>query len=82
MENKDKKFVELRNGVRMPILGLGTSLRGKPKIENQAFIDSVKYALQLGYRHIDTVKLFFLAIFILKNFILIDLMKKGKMLQQ
>lgn len=53
--NKSEKLVVLRNGVLMPVLGLGTSLRGKPKIENQAFIDSVKYAIQIGYRHIDTV---------------------------
>lgn len=52
---KSERFVELRNGLRVPILGLGTSLRGKPKIENQAFIESVKHAIQIGYRHIDTV---------------------------
>ena len=54
--DKCKRLIELRNGVRVPIIGLGTSLRGKPKIENQAFIDSVKHAIQIGYRHIDTVK--------------------------
>lgn len=53
---KCKRLIELRNGVRVPIIGLGTSLRGKPKIDNQAFIDSVKHAIQIGYRHIDTVK--------------------------
>lgn len=50
------KHIKLNNGIEMPIIGLGTSLRGKPnKVDNQQFIESVKHAIQIGYRHIDTV---------------------------
>lgn len=41
---------ELRNGVQMPYLGLGTYLSNN----DQEVVDAVKSALQLGYRHIDT----------------------------
>lgn len=52
------KTIVLNNGVSMPSIGLGTSLRNKPnKVDNQQFIESVKHALNIGYRHIDTVKL-------------------------
>lgn len=51
----NQNYIELRNKVKVPIIGLGTSLRGKPKIDNQTFIDSVKHAIDIGYRHIDTV---------------------------
>lgn len=50
--------IELKNGVQMPVVGLGTSLRGKPKIESEAFVESIKYAVKLGYRHIDTAKIY------------------------
>ncbi|CAF0959171.1 unnamed protein product [Brachionus calyciflorus] len=51
------KRIKLKNGVEMPVIGLGTSLRGKPnKVDNQQFIDSIKHALNIGYRHIDTAK--------------------------
>lgn len=46
----------LNNGVNIPSIGLGTSLRGKNLESKQVFIDSVKYALSIGYRHIDTAK--------------------------
>ncbi len=49
------RIVRLRNGLEMPMLGLGTSLRGKAKIESEAFVESVKHAIEIGYRHIDTV---------------------------
>jgi len=41
---------ELRNGVKMPYLGLGTYQSDN----DQEVVDAVKIALQLGYRHIDT----------------------------
>lgn len=47
---------KLRNGVNIPTIGLGTSLRGKNLESKQVFIDSVKYAINIGYRHIDTAK--------------------------
>lgn len=48
------KYIDLSNGVKMPILGFGTF-----KVENgvQA-VDSVKYALSVGYRHIDTAAVY------------------------
>jgi diketogulonate reductase-like aldo/keto reductase len=48
--------VELRNGLQMPVIGLGTSLRGKQLSNHDIFVESVKYALSIGYRHIDTAK--------------------------
>ena len=46
--------VTLNNGVKMPILGFGTF-----KVENgQETIDSVKHALKIGYRHIDTAMIY------------------------
>lgn len=44
------KYVKLVNGVEIPMLGLGT---WQVESEKEA-VDSVKYALQIGYRHIDT----------------------------
>lgn len=45
----DKKYVELHNGYKMPIVGLGTwQGQGDP------VRTAVKTALELGYRHIDT----------------------------
>ncbi|WP_396632648.1 aldo/keto reductase [Maribacter sp. R86514] len=41
---------ELRNGVQMPYLGLGTYQSDN----DQEVVDAIKSALQLGYRHIDT----------------------------
>ncbi len=48
------RVVKLSNGVDVPILGFGTA-----RIENgsQTF-ESVSYALEVGYRHIDTAKLY------------------------
>ena len=48
--------LKLRNGLEIPIIGLGTSLRGKNLESTQVFVDSVKHALKIGYRHIDTAK--------------------------
>ncbi|WP_047246814.1 aldo/keto reductase [Maribacter thermophilus] len=44
----------LHNGVKMPYLGLGTYQAEN----NQEVIDSVKYALEIGYRHIDTASIY------------------------
>jgi diketogulonate reductase-like aldo/keto reductase len=46
--------VKLNNGVKMPIFGLGTYLTRKGK-ETQ---DAVLHALEAGYRHIDTAKMY------------------------
>jgi 2,5-diketo-D-gluconate reductase A len=46
--------VELANGVRMPLLGLGVfQMRSGRETE-----DAVRWALQAGYRHVDTAKLY------------------------
>lgn len=44
-------FITLDNGVKMPMLGLGTWFIDDDKAEN-----AVKTAVQLGYRHIDTAQ--------------------------
>lgn len=45
---------ELNNGIKIPMFGLGTFLNDKGK---QA-IDSILYALEIGYRHIDTAAMY------------------------
>ncbi|XP_068142752.1 1,5-anhydro-D-fructose reductase isoform X2 [Drosophila tropicalis] len=45
--------VKLNNGYEMPVLGLGTYELKKSKCEN-----AVRYALETGYRHIDTAYLY------------------------
>ncbi len=48
------KKVKLHNGYEMPLFGLGTF-----KTENgQTAYDTVKYALEIGYRHIDTAQMY------------------------
>ena len=57
--NKNKQiYIKLNNGIEMPMIGLGTSLRGKKtKTDANSFVASVKYAIdEIGYRHIDTAK--------------------------
>lgn len=45
---------KLHNGVEMPYLGLGTYQSDN----NQEVVDAVKYALDFGYRHIDTASVY------------------------
>ncbi|WP_027063417.1 aldo/keto reductase [Mesoplasma seiffertii] len=52
MKNLLKSTRVLNNGVEIPIIGLGTY-----RMENeQQAVDSIKYALEIGYRHIDTAE--------------------------
>jgi diketogulonate reductase-like aldo/keto reductase len=45
--------VDLRGGVALPMVGFGTwDLRG------QAAYDAIRYALQVGYRHLDTATMY------------------------
>jgi len=46
--------VELSSGVHLPVLGLGV-FRARPGDETQ---DAVRWALELGYRHIDTAHIY------------------------
>jgi 2,5-diketo-D-gluconate reductase A len=45
--------VDLGNGVEMPMVGFGTW-----QIQGQQAYDAVRYALQVGYRHIDTATIY------------------------
>lgn len=46
--------IELYNGVKIPKLGLGLFL-----MKNEAeLVDAVKYAVEVGYRHFDTAKIY------------------------
>lgn len=49
-----KSFKELNNGIKIPIFGLGTYLNDNGKQAN----DSILYALEIGYRHIDTAAMY------------------------
>ncbi|SHM72684.1 Aldo/keto reductase [Chitinophaga jiangningensis] len=49
-----KGTVKLANGVQMPYFGLGVWRTN----EGQEVIDAVKYALDAGYRHIDTAAIY------------------------
>lgn len=49
-----KGVFTLHNGVEMPYLGLGTYQSDN----DQEVVDAVSYALQLGYRHIDTASVY------------------------
>ena len=49
-----KFFKELNNGVKIPIFGLGTYLNNN----GRQTIDSILYALEIGYRHIDTAAMY------------------------
>ena len=55
-ESNKVRSLKLKNGLDIPIIGLGTSLRGKtPGVSTEEFIKSVIHAIKSGYRHIDTV---------------------------
>jgi diketogulonate reductase-like aldo/keto reductase len=58
VKKNNQHYVRLTNGIEMPMIGLGTSLRGKKtKTDSNDFVASVKYAIdEIGYRHIDTAK--------------------------
>ena len=45
--------VTLHNGVKMPLLGFGTY-----RLKKEAVEDPVRYALEAGYRHIDTASVY------------------------
>ncbi|BCR36042.1 aldo/keto reductase [Mariniplasma anaerobium] len=47
-------YVELNNGYKMPQLGLGTF---KSKDGNEAY-EATRYALEIGYTHIDTAQMY------------------------
>lgn len=49
-----KSIKELNNGINIPMFGLGTYLNDNGR---QA-IDSILYALEIGYRHIDTAAMY------------------------
>ncbi len=48
------QVIELNNGVKIPQLGLGVYLAE----DGQETIDAVKWALEAGYRHIDTAMIY------------------------
>ena len=51
-KNNSKAFLELNNGRKMPVLGIGTFtgfVADKPMTTSEA----VTFALKIGYRHID-----------------------------
>lgn len=52
ISNPPQSFVTLNNGVKMPALGLGV-YQSEPGAETQ---NAILWALQAGYRHIDTAK--------------------------
>jgi len=47
-------YIELNNGVNIPQLGLGVFLAG----EGRGTVNAVKWALDAGYRHIDTAAVY------------------------
>ena len=55
MDLKIDSVVKLNNGVDIPIFGLGTYL----STEGNQAIEAINYALEAGYRHIDTAAFYF-----------------------
>ncbi len=47
------KYIKLRNGYKLPILGLGTFL-----MSDEEVIETVKEAIKIGYRHFDTAQMY------------------------
>jgi diketogulonate reductase-like aldo/keto reductase len=54
------KVIVLRNGVRVPLIGFGTSTTINNDILNDEIrvAESIKCALNIGYRHIDTANFY------------------------
>jgi alcohol dehydrogenase (NADP+) len=49
------KYIELNNGIKMPLMGFGTFLAE----EEKDLIENIVYAItEVGYRHVDTAKLY------------------------
>ena len=46
-------FCKLRNGVSVPLLGIGTFPVNKSFTPDE-YVQSIRHALQVGYRHIDS----------------------------
>jgi 2,5-diketo-D-gluconate reductase A len=53
MREKEQMYATLRGGVRMPLVGLGTW-----RLNGRSAYDAVRYALDAGYRHIDTATMY------------------------
>ncbi|MTL35765.1 aldo/keto reductase, partial [Turicibacter sanguinis] len=47
------EYIELNNGVRMPLLGLGTV-----NLQGDSGIEVIKKAIEVGYRLIDTARMY------------------------
>lgn len=54
IENQDDQHISLANGVKMPIIGLGVFLSK----EGEEVKSAVHWALEAGYRHIDTAAVY------------------------
>lgn len=50
---KNVPLIELNDGKLMPAIGLGTS-----RVQSTKLIDTIKQAIDIGYRHIDTAQLY------------------------
>jgi diketogulonate reductase-like aldo/keto reductase len=53
IKDNELNIVSLNNGVKMPIIGFGVYL-----IKGENCVESVKNAIQVGYRHIDTAQFY------------------------
>ncbi|XP_047108979.1 dihydrodiol dehydrogenase 3-like [Schistocerca piceifrons] len=54
-------FLELHNGRKMPIIGLGTwevQILSKDEVDDKELVNAIDAALEIGYRHIDTAYLY------------------------
>ena len=51
-------MIELRNGARVPALGLGTWRLGEARNRRKAEVEAVRLATELGYRLIDTAEMY------------------------
>ena len=52
------KTVELPTGERIPALGLGTWRMGEASRSRRDEVEAVRFALQIGYRLIDTAEMY------------------------